>query len=106
MGLRFFSLRQGDLSRAVTLLEQAVRLCQGMGRPVSFPLVAAVLGATYNLTGRSAAAMLLLAPALEQAIWFGLTSSGSRSHRASSRRIPTAWLTGTTAIGDGRTRLD
>src|SRR5260221_9284299 len=39
-----------------------------MGRPAIFPLMAAALGATYNLAGRSADAMLLLAPALEQAM--------------------------------------
>jgi tetratricopeptide (TPR) repeat protein len=67
-GCGLLALRQGDLSRAVTLLERAVRLCQDMGRPASFPLMAAALGATYNLAGRSADAMLLLAPALEQAM--------------------------------------
>jgi tetratricopeptide (TPR) repeat protein len=66
-GCGLLALRQGDLSRAVTLLERAVRLCQDMGRPASFPLMAAALGATYNLTGRSADVMLLLAPTLEQA---------------------------------------
>jgi len=31
----------GDLARAVTLLERAVRLCQESGRPAPFPLMAA-----------------------------------------------------------------
>src|SRR5260370_16143829 len=67
-GCGLLALRQGDLSRAVTLLDRAVRLCQDMGRPASFPLMAAALGATYNLAGRTTDAMLLLAPLLEQAI--------------------------------------
>ena len=67
-GSGLLALRQGDLARAVTLLERAVRLCQEMGRPAPFPLMAGALGAAYNLAGRSAEAMLLLAPALEQAM--------------------------------------
>jgi tetratricopeptide (TPR) repeat protein len=67
-GSGLLALRHGDLARAVTLLERAVRLCQEMGRPAPFPLMAGALGATYNLAGRSADAMLLLAPALEHAM--------------------------------------
>ena len=67
-GIGLLALRQGDLSRAVPLLERAVRLCQDADRPACFPLMAAALGATYTLAGRSADAVLLLTPALEQTI--------------------------------------
>jgi tetratricopeptide (TPR) repeat protein len=43
-----------------------MRLCQDMDRPAFFPLMAAALGATYTLAGRSADAVLLLTQALEQ----------------------------------------
>ena len=65
-GSGLLALRQGDLSRAVPLLERAMRLCQDMDRPAFFPLMAAALGATYTLAGRSADAVLLLTQALEQ----------------------------------------
>ena len=65
-GSGLLALRQGDLSRAVPLLERAMCLCQDMDRPAFFPLMAAALGATYTLAGRSADAVLLLTQALEQ----------------------------------------
>ena len=65
-GIGLLALRQGDLSRAVPLLERAVRLCQDADRPACFPLMAAALGATYTLAGRIADAVLLLTQALEQ----------------------------------------
>ena len=65
-GSGLLALRQGDLSRAVPLLERAMRLCQDMDRPAFFPLMAAAMGATYTLAGRSADAVLLLTQALEQ----------------------------------------
>jgi tetratricopeptide (TPR) repeat protein len=65
-GSGLLALRQGDLSRAVLLLERGVRLGEDMGRPANLPLIAAALGATYTLAGRTADAILLLTPALEQ----------------------------------------
>jgi len=65
-GSGLLALRQGDLSRAVSLLERAVRLCQDPDRPANFPLIAAALGAAYTLARRSADAVLLLTQALEQ----------------------------------------
>ena len=62
------SLRQGNLSKALPLLEQAVSLCQEADLPVFFPGVAAVLGAAYILGGRVPDAVLLLTQALEQAM--------------------------------------
>ena len=67
-GIGLLALRQGDLSRAVPLLERAVRSCQDADRPACFPLMAAALGATYTLARRTADAMLLLTQALEHAI--------------------------------------
>jgi tetratricopeptide (TPR) repeat protein len=64
VGLLF--LRQGDLPRALPLLERAVSICQEAGLPVFFSLVAAVLGEVYTLAGRFADAVPLLTQAMEQ----------------------------------------
>ena len=60
------ALRQGDLPRALPLLERAMSLCQDADLPVFFPWMAAVLGAAYTLAGRVADAVLLLTQAMEQ----------------------------------------
>jgi tetratricopeptide (TPR) repeat protein len=65
-GIGLLALRQGDLGRAVPLLERAVHSGQDVDRPAFFPLMAAALGATYTLAGRSADAVPLLTQALEQ----------------------------------------
>ncbi len=60
------ALRQGDLTRALPLLEQAVGICQDADLPGNFPWVAAALGAAYTLGGRFADAVPLLTQAMEQ----------------------------------------
>jgi tetratricopeptide (TPR) repeat protein len=67
-GIGLLSLRQGDLHRALPLLEQAVGSCQEAERPAIFPEVAAALGTAYTLCGRVADAMPLLTQALEQSV--------------------------------------
>jgi tetratricopeptide (TPR) repeat protein len=67
-GVGLLALRQGDLPRALPLLERAVGLCQDTDSPFWFPGMAAVLGAAYSLDGRVADAVLLLTQAMEQAI--------------------------------------
>jgi class 3 adenylate cyclase/tetratricopeptide (TPR) repeat protein len=59
-------LRQGDLSRALPLLEQAVGLCQDADLPNLVSWMAAALGAAYTLGGRVADALPLLTQAMEQ----------------------------------------
>jgi tetratricopeptide (TPR) repeat protein len=49
VGLLF--LRQGDLPKAVPLLEQAIAICQAMDFPLWSPRMAAALGAAYALAG-------------------------------------------------------
>jgi tetratricopeptide (TPR) repeat protein len=60
------ALRQGDLSRALPLLERAVGICKDADLPVYFPRMAAALGAAYTLSGRIADAVPLLMQAMEQ----------------------------------------
>ena len=62
------ALRQGDLCRALLLLERAVSLCQDADFPGFFPLMALPLGAAYVLGGRIADAVPLLTRAMEQAM--------------------------------------
>jgi class 3 adenylate cyclase/tetratricopeptide (TPR) repeat protein len=65
-GVGLLSFRQGDLPRALPLLERAVALCQDADLPVWFPLVAAALGAAYTLAGRLTDAVPLLTQAMER----------------------------------------
>jgi tetratricopeptide (TPR) repeat protein len=59
-GIGVLSLRQGDLSTALPLLERAVSICQDADLPVLFPRVAAASGAAYALAGRVDEAVPLL----------------------------------------------
>jgi tetratricopeptide (TPR) repeat protein len=65
-GIGLLCLRQGDLGRALPLLERAVGVCQDAELPAYFPWIAAALGAAYTLVGRIANAVPLLTQALEQ----------------------------------------
>jgi tetratricopeptide (TPR) repeat protein len=65
-GLGLLALHQGDLPRALLLLEQATSICQGADLSAWFPLMAAALGAAYILSGRIADAVPLLMRAMEQ----------------------------------------
>jgi tetratricopeptide (TPR) repeat protein len=66
-GLGLLALPQSDLPRALPLLERAVGLCQEPDHVFWFPETAAALGAAYILDGRTADAVGLLTPAMEQA---------------------------------------
>jgi class 3 adenylate cyclase/tetratricopeptide (TPR) repeat protein len=63
------SLRQGELGRAVMMLERGLELCQSANMPFWFPRVGSVLGFAYTLTGRIAEGL----PLLEQAVAQGIT---------------------------------
>jgi tetratricopeptide (TPR) repeat protein len=67
-GIGLLSLRQGDLRRALPLLECAVGLCQDADLPLYFPWMAPALGAADTLGWRIADAVPLLTQAMEQAI--------------------------------------
>ena len=66
-GIGMLLLRQGDLPRALPLLEQAVGLCHEVDFQANFPQMAAALGAAYTLGGRGADAVPLLTQSIEQA---------------------------------------
>jgi tetratricopeptide (TPR) repeat protein len=66
-GIGLLILCQGDLPRALPLLERVVGLCQEADMPAWFPWMAPALGAAYTLSGRIADAVPLLTQAMEQA---------------------------------------
>ena len=63
LGVGFLSLRQGDLSRAIPVLERGLDLCRVYNILIWFPETAAALGCAYACAGRVAEAL----PLLEQA---------------------------------------
>jgi tetratricopeptide (TPR) repeat protein len=65
-GVGLLALRQGDLPRALPRLERAISICQDADHQTFFPLMAAILGAAYTLSGRIADAVPLLTQAMEQ----------------------------------------
>ena len=67
-GAGLLALRQGNLPRALPLLERAVSICQEAHLPLFFPRMAAALGTAYTLSGRVADAVALLTQAMEQTI--------------------------------------
>jgi len=65
-GMGLLSLCQGDLPRALPLLERAMGICQEADLLLFVPRVAAALGTAYILSGRVADAVVLLTPVMEQ----------------------------------------
>jgi class 3 adenylate cyclase/tetratricopeptide (TPR) repeat protein len=69
-------LHQGDVPRALPLLERAMAICQDVDFPLWFPRMAAALGMAYALAGRIADAVPLLTRAMAQAT--AMTRGNSR----------------------------
>jgi tetratricopeptide (TPR) repeat protein len=67
-GVGHLSLRQGEVHKAIPVLERAVSLCQDRDIPLIFPWVASFLGLVYTLAGRGAEGVSLLEQAVEQAV--------------------------------------
>ena len=65
-GIGKLSLRQGDLRRALPLLERSISICREADLASYFTGIAATLGAAYTLAGRVADAVPLLTQAVEQ----------------------------------------
>jgi tetratricopeptide (TPR) repeat protein len=72
-GVGLLALRQGNLPRALPLLERAVSICQEAHLPLFFPRMAAALGTAYTLSGHVADAVALLTQATEQTIAMEMT---------------------------------
>jgi tetratricopeptide (TPR) repeat protein len=65
-GAGVLALRQGDLPRAIPLLERGLGLCQAEGISSWFPALSVALGVAYALCGRIAETLPLLEQALRQ----------------------------------------
>jgi tetratricopeptide (TPR) repeat protein len=71
LGVGFLSLRQRDLSRAISVLERGLELCRVFNILVWFPETASALGCAYALAGRVAEALPLLEQAEQQGAALG-----------------------------------
>jgi class 3 adenylate cyclase/tetratricopeptide (TPR) repeat protein len=67
-GIGLLALRQGDLPRAIPMLERAVNICRDVDLPNYLPRVAPTLGAAYTLAGGVNDAIPLLDQGLKQAV--------------------------------------
>ena len=65
-GLGMLYLQQGQLDRAIPLLERGLSLCREADLPLAFPTVASDLGTAYVQAGRIEEALPLLEQALAQ----------------------------------------
>jgi tetratricopeptide (TPR) repeat protein len=61
-----FSRRQGDISKAIPMLQRSLALCQTANMPLLSPLAASILGAAYAIAERIAEALPLLEQMLER----------------------------------------
>src|SRR5262249_18139035 len=61
-------LRQGEVQRAIPLLERAVELCQDWHIPLLLPPLTVALGLAYTLEGRVAAGLAMAEHGVEQAV--------------------------------------
>jgi tetratricopeptide (TPR) repeat protein len=66
-GVSVVSLRQGNVQRAIPMLERAVELCQDWHSPLFVPEQTAALGLAYALAGRGATGLALAEQGVEQA---------------------------------------
>jgi class 3 adenylate cyclase/tetratricopeptide (TPR) repeat protein len=67
-GVSAVYLRQGDVPRAIPVLERAMGLCQDWHILLSVPWLAAALGVAYALDGRVVAGLALAEHGVEQAV--------------------------------------
>ena len=80
-GIGLLALLQGDLPRALPLLERVMGMCQDTGLTAWSPLIAEpTLGAAYTLGGRVADALPLLTQALEQLMSMERVDFQARCH--------------------------
>ena len=81
-GIGLLSLRQGDVPRALPLLERAVGICQDADLPAWDLWMAVTLGTAYTLAGRVADAVPLMTQAMEQTVETGMVIDQTRCRLA------------------------
>ncbi|MGH8067473.1 MAG: ATP-binding protein [Candidatus Entotheonellia bacterium] len=67
-GVGVVYLRQGDVQRAIPVLERTIGLCQDWHIPLLLPIMATALGLAYALEGRVAAGLTLVEQEAEQMV--------------------------------------
>jgi tetratricopeptide (TPR) repeat protein len=77
-GIGELALRQGNLPKALPVLERGVGIFHEVDLAAYFPRIAAALGAAYTLGGRVADAVSLLTQAMEQTIAMEIADSQVR----------------------------
>jgi len=82
-GVSVVYLRQGEVQRAIPVLERAVGLCQDWHIPLLWPITAAALGLAYALQGRVTTGLALVEQVVEQEI---------AMHRSRRLALVVAWL--------------
>jgi tetratricopeptide (TPR) repeat protein len=65
------SLRQGEVQRAIPILERAMGLCQDWHIPLFVPALAGALGVAYALEGRVTAGLALVEQGMEYVVASG-----------------------------------
>jgi class 3 adenylate cyclase/tetratricopeptide (TPR) repeat protein len=68
LGMSTLYLRQGDVQRAIPVLERAMSLCQDWHSPLFVPQLTAALGVAYALDGRVTAGLALIEHEVEQQV--------------------------------------
>ena len=87
-GAGFVYLCQGDVHRAMPMLEWAMGLCQDWHILLSVPVEAAALGLAYALDGRVAAGLALVEQGVEQAVARGRSEERRVGKECRSRWSP------------------
>ena len=70
-GISMVYRRQGDVHRAIPMLERGMGLCQDWHLPLFVPRLTAALGLAYALDGRIAVGLALVEHGMEQAVAAG-----------------------------------
>jgi tetratricopeptide (TPR) repeat protein len=81
-------LRQGDLNKAIPILEHSLHLCQSAAVLTWFPAIAIALGYAYTLSGRMTEAL----PLLQQAVARDTSKGISAGHARRSAYLSEAYL--------------
>jgi tetratricopeptide (TPR) repeat protein len=83
-GSGVLALSQGDVPRAITVLEQALAMCREFNLPVFAPWIGGSLGVAYTRAGRLPEAMALCEQAIQQGEALGIRHD-------EAQRLALAW---------------
>ena len=93
-GISMVYRRQGDVHRAIPMLERGMGLCQDWHIPLFLPRLTAALGLAYALDGRIAVGLALVEHGMEQAVASGQTVGSGARGRLPQRGVSAGWPPG------------